>query len=65
MTITEEEVPLAPLPETETGTVIADGEVPLASVPKMGEGPMRAWTMMVLSGALMALVSVLAHRREE
>ena len=65
MTITEEEVPLAPLPETETGTVIADGEVPLASVPKMGESPMRAWTMMVLSGALMALVSVLAHRREE
>ncbi len=65
VTINPEEVPLAPLPDTSTTTTIGENEVPLSPLPKTGETARRGWAVMMLSGALMALVAVLSRKREE
>lgn len=65
MTIDEDEVPLAPLPDTSTTTTIGEDEVPLSPLPKTGETSRRSWAVLMLSGALMAVAAVFTRKREE
>ena len=65
VTITEPEVPLAPLP-TENGgsTVIFDDNVPLAPLPKTGQQSLKTPITMLLAGIFLAFAS-LTKRKEE
>ena len=64
-TITPEDVPLAPLPESPVDvTLIDDGEVPLAPLPKTGQTSKRTTLTMILSGIFVA-VSALSRKRKE
>ena len=65
VTITEPEVPLAPLP-TEGGgsTVIFDDNVPLAPLPKTGQQSLKTPITMLLAGIFLAFAS-LTKRKEE
>lgn len=65
VTIDEDEVPLAPLPDTSTTTTIGEDEVPLSPLPKTGETSRRSWAVLMLSGALMAVAAVFTRKREE
>ncbi|WP_243274541.1 doubled motif LPXTG anchor domain-containing protein, partial [Enterocloster bolteae] len=65
-TITPEDVPLAPLPETPVDvTLIDDGEVPLAPLPKTGQTSMRTTLTMMLSGIFVAVTALSKKRKEE
>ena len=65
-TITPEDVPLAPLPESPVDvTLIDDGEVPLAPLPKTGQTSMRTTLTMMLSGIFVAVTALSKKRKEE
>ena len=65
-TITPEDVPLAPLPESPVDvTLIDDGEVPLAPLPKTGQTSMRTTLTMMLSGIFVAVTALSRKRKEE
>ncbi len=65
-TITPEDVPLAPLPESPVDvTLIDDGEVPLAPLPKTGQTSKRTTLTMILSGIFVAVTALSRKRKEE
>ncbi len=65
VTITEPEVPLAPLPTEDGGsTVIFDDNVPLAPLPKTGQQSLKTPITMLLAGIFLAFAS-LTKRKEE
>ena len=65
-TITPEDVPLAPLPESPVDvTLINDGEVPLAPLPKTGQTSKRTTLTMILSGIFVAVTALSRKRKEE
>ena len=70
--ITEDSVPLAPMPEIESEVEpeaeleeILDGEVPMAVVPKTGDASALWMLMSVLSGTGLAGVSILGRKKRE
>ena len=63
MTITDPEVPLAPLPDGGNTTII-DDSVPLAPLPKTGQQTLKAPITMLLTGIFLAFAS-LTKRKEE
>ena len=64
MTIDEDAVPLAPLPDGGTSFVIDEDSVPLAPLPKTGQQPIRTQVTMLFAGIFLALASV-RKRKEE
>ena len=65
-TITPEDVPLAPLPESPVDvTLIDDGEVPLEPLPKTGQTSKRTTLTMILSGIFVAVTALSRKRKEE
>ena len=65
VTITDPEVPLAPLPDgSGDSTMIFDDNVPLAPLPKTGQQSSKTAITMLLAGIFLAFAS-LTKRREE
>ncbi len=64
VTIDEDAVPLAPLPDGGTSFVIDEDSVPLAPLPKTGQQPIRTQVTMLFAGIFLALASV-RKRKEE
>lgn len=65
MTIEEDAVPLAPLPENNEAVAINEDNVPLSPLPKTGQERSAATWLAMLSGLVTAAYVLFNRKREQ